>query len=89
MREYKYIVYVVRDDEPMYISDSILTDKTRAVENTRCDIVMRIGICESCPSRGAICHVLVQVSSREYAKYCPILFHDVIKPSNWSPVEIV
>jgi hypothetical protein len=47
-----------------------------------------LGLCENC-EQAYHCHVLVWIAPHTYAKYCPVLWHDVFKPKGWKVEDLV
>jgi hypothetical protein len=46
-------------------------------------------LCEICESEGARCHILLWIAPNTYAKYCPVLWHDVFKPTSWKVKDLI
>ena len=76
----RYWIYLMKNDEPYvfkdYMLDGIIPQRTLElmVANT---VEKEIGLCEKCDVHGVRCHV---INGETGEKYCPILFHDVVKP---------
>jgi hypothetical protein len=64
-----------------YLLDGLIPEET--ISHMKCEMADELGLCAICDSGGARCHVLVPVAPHSFAKYCPVLWHDVFKPSTW------
>ena len=45
-------------------------------------------LCRICDVQGRRCHVMVWIKPHTYAKYCPILWHDIFKPRSWTVADL-
>jgi hypothetical protein len=78
-----YGINLLKRGNPIYYTETLLDglfDK-EFILHTRSDFVERLGLCDKC--YGCICHVVSNdVDPGGYTnKFCPVLFHDLIKPS--------
>ncbi len=71
--------------KPFIYEDSLLPGIIPAhqIAHTSCEFVQKLGICRSC--HGAMAHVIEAETGR---KFCPILFHDVIRPG-WKVQDLL
>ena len=74
---------------PEWFYDSLLDGivESKLLLHTRSDYAERLGLCDKC--YGAITHIISNdITPNGYTnKYCPVLFHDLIKPE-WSLSKI-
>jgi hypothetical protein len=49
-----------------------------------------LGLCEETDCMGNFCHVMIEIKDRPgcFAKYCPILFNDAVKPK-WRVEDLI
>jgi hypothetical protein len=84
-----YDVTLKKHGEIIFFTESLLDglfDK-ELVLHTRADFIERLGLCDTC--YGCMPHIICNdVDPEGYTnKFCPILFHDLIKPS-WKLQEV-
>ena len=53
-----------------------------------CQVVESLGLCAKCTEQCFHCHILDWIGEYRARKLCPILFHDVVRPT-WKLSEIV
>lgn len=84
----RYMIFLRRRGG-RYFSDALLPGivppRTLALMEVRA--VDELGLCKSCDF-GSHCHVLVQIAQHTFAKLCPILFQDVVRP-RWRLEDVV
>ncbi len=90
----EYDVYLNRPDGYIIFTDYIPDEIPDHVLDLVCDqnVNKKLDVCKNCPYSGIITHVLIKdetnVYSNAYKKYCPILFHDLVKPS-WTVEDVL
>ena len=74
-----------RKGEPFNWEDGFLPGIIPAhqIEHTACQFVEALGICKTC--EGTLAHVIEEGTGR---KFCPILFHDLLKPK-WKVRDLI
>ena len=79
------------DEASLFIPDNVLKNMT----GTKCK---ELGLCDGCEMH-CKCHVVVWHATGKYHDngnpqelghiYCPVLFHDAVKPTSWKVNELV
>ena len=90
-----HYMVLVRDrrGEPRWLAeyqlDGLVPEDT--IAHMKCDVVDReLGLCGICESRGCRCHILVPTErAGAYGKFCPVLWHDVFRPTSWRVEDLV
>ncbi len=84
---------IVRDHKNGHrrISEALLDGivEQHVIDAMTCETAEDLGLCKICDSQGARCHVMLWVRPHTYAKYCPVLWHDVFKPGSWKVEDLV
>jgi len=90
VKGYIYSVWLERKGRLIILDDSLLPGillPDKSLQNMRCEIADRLGLCKDCPVASRS-HVIVWVNENLGEKYCPVLFHDAVKPK-WRIEELV
>lgn len=82
----QYMVILERRGEIEYREDYFLDGliPQQVLDMTRDQFADELGLCAPCELTSH-CHVIEQPSGR---KYCPVLFHDVVRPA-WKLKELL
>jgi hypothetical protein len=88
-----HYMVIVRDrkGEPFWLHEDLLDGLVpdRVIDLMTCEVAEDFGLCAICESGGRRCHVMLWIAPHCYAKYCPVLWHDVFKPTTWKVEELV
>lgn len=82
---YYSILIQKRGGDPIWYEDNLLPGiiPQKLIDHTRDFFVENLGICKTC--KGTLCHVIDERGQ----KYCPVLFHDLVKPQNWKLTDVL
>ncbi len=83
-----YWIYLKKKGELILFEDSLLPIyPQRTIDLMEFNKVpTKIGMCHEC-NLDTRCHVMEEIDKGTYRSLCPILFHDVVKPS-WKLKDI-
>lgn len=85
-RGFRYSVHVMAKGEEALFEEAILPGiyPARQIGHTFARFVeSTLGLCETC--EGRVCHVIEEGTGK---KFCPILFHDLVRPK-WRVQDLV